>query len=100
MYVNMFFSNSFVVPKVGVKNNNKKKYIRKRWDGLRTKKLKCKISNKPNFPQPIALHFGGFVLIVSTDSHAAPPPRKTLQIYVAFQKNVSRHLSSLIFLTY
>lgn len=78
-----FFFNSFVVPKVGVKNNKK---IRKRWDGLRTKKLKCKISNKPNFSQPIALHFGGFVLIVSTDSRAAPPPEKHYRFTWLFKK--------------
>ena len=53
---------------------------------LDSRSLKCKISNKPNFPQPIASHFGGLVLIVSTDSHAAPPQIKTLEIYVAFQK--------------
>lgn len=67
---------------------------------LDSRSLKCKISNKPNFFEPITLRFGGFVLIVSTDSHAAPPQIKTLKIYVPFQKNVSRHLSSLIFLTY
>ena len=33
-FVFCFFSHSFVVPEVGVKN------IRKRWDGLRFKKLK------------------------------------------------------------
>lgn len=53
---------------------------------LDSRSLKCKILNKPNFFHPIALRFGGFVLIVSTDSHAAPPQIKTLEIYVAFQK--------------
>lgn len=53
---------------------------------LDSRSLKCKISNKPNFPHPIPLHFGGFVLIVSTDSHTAPPQIKTLEIYVALQK--------------
>lgn len=53
---------------------------------LDSRSLKCKISNKPNFSQPITFPFGGFVLIVSTDSRTAPPQIKTLEIYVAFQK--------------
>lgn len=53
---------------------------------LDARSLKCKISNKPNFFQPIVLHFGGFVLIVSTDSQTSPPQIKSLEIFVALKK--------------
>lgn len=52
--------------------------------GPRSLNAKSRIS--PIFPQPIALHFGGFVLIVSTDSHAAPPPEKHYRFTWLFKK--------------
>lgn len=53
---------------------------------LDSRSLNAKSKASPIFQLPMGLNAAAFGLIVSADSHPAPPQMKTLEIYVAFQK--------------